>query len=337
MTRNMDAGTDLNYVTAPGADFITGLLQTVAEVDASRIPERAEQLAAEIDSVRPDLIALQEVTFWSIEDSNGPRVYDQLALLMKALDTKGLHYRLAVAQTLTDILVPIPGFLNIRFTDHNAILVRSDLPPGHLDVMGTESHLFENQLPPFVLPGGQQIPIPNGWIAVEVKVRGARFKFVNTHLLSAFPAAISQEAFNLTEALQMAQAGELLTGLSSTSLPVILAGDFNSDAQQPQHAPDNTGTAALIANSGYGDAWHLTHSADPGYTWPLFFEDQLSPFPTVPFERIDLIFSNGPVPSTVELSGLSLVPTGVLASDHLGVVAEFDLENHRPDVQNSKK
>ena len=64
MTQNMDAGTDLGYA-------LFGLQQpdprpyidlTLAEVDASFIPERARLLAAEIASRMPHLVALQEVT-----------------------------------------------------------------------------------------------------------------------------------------------------------------------------------------------------------------------------------------------------------------------------------
>jgi endonuclease/exonuclease/phosphatase family metal-dependent hydrolase len=312
---------------------------TFAEVYASNIPARAEQLAEEIAAVEPDLIALQEVTLWNILDPNGsPVVYDQLELLKSALDAKGQHYRVLVVQPLTDILLPISDLFTARFTDHNAILVRSDLPPGHLDIVGTESHLYENQLF-FTLPApfDTTIPLPNGWMAVDVKIRGARFKFVNTHLLSPVPAAVSPDAFDATSQLQQAQAYELLDALSATSLPVILAGDFNSDAEVPQHTPDNTPTVGIISTSGYQDAWHYLNPEDAGYTWPLFFEDQLSIYPTSPFERIDLIFSRGPVPLAVERTGTSPGETGVFASDHVGVVADFALQNHRPEVPRGKK
>jgi endonuclease/exonuclease/phosphatase family metal-dependent hydrolase len=339
MTRNMDAGTDLNYVTAPGADFEVALQMTFAEVYASNIPARAEQLAEEIATVEPDLIALQEVTLWIIPGPNGPVVYDQLELLKTALDAKGQHYRVVAVQPLTDISLPISESFTAWFTDHNAILVRSDLPPGHLDIIGIESHLYENQLYLILPPlSSTPIPIPNGWMAVDVKIRGARFKFVNTHLLSPVPEAVSQDDFDLTSALQQAQAEELLDALSATSLPVILAGDFNSDAEVPQHTPDNTPTAAIISSSGYVDIWHYLNPEGTGYTWPLFFEDQLSIYnPTSPFERIDLIFSRGPVPLAVERTGTDFGPSGVFASDHVGVVADFALENHRPDAPKGKK
>ena len=65
---------------------------------------------------------------------------------------------------------------------------------------------------------------------------------------------------------------------------------------------------------------------DPGYTWPLFGEDQNSG-PTMPNERIDLIFvvgaASGPSPAV-----LSAVRTGVappFALDHAGVLVEVRL------------
>lgn len=336
MTRNMDAGTDLNYLVAAdtGPGFLAGLLTTVAEVDASNPPARATQLAAEIAAAEPDLIALQEATLWSIEQGGQTRVYDQLELLQTALDDAGQHYRIAVRQVLADIPVNIPGLVSIRFTDQNAIMVRTDLPPGHLDVLGTETHLFENFLV-FPTPIGVSIPFPNGWLAVDLKIRGARFKFANTHLLSPVPG----DFFQATAGIQVQQADELLDGLSSTSLPVVLAGDFNSDAEVPQQGPDRTPTAGVISGAGYQDAWHLLHPADTGYTWPLFLEDQPPPnfnLPADPVERIDLIFSHGPTPLSAERTGTGR-GQDVFASDHAGVVVNFSLENHRPDVPNGKK
>jgi len=332
MTRNMDAGTDLQYVVGAQTvdEFVAGVINTIAEVEASNIPERAAQLAAEIAAVNPELIALQEVTTWKIDDVT----YDQLELLMAALENAGMHYRIAALQTLADLPVEIPDLLSVRFTDYNAILVRTDLPPGHLMIIGTETHLYENYLQ-FDVPDGPTIPVLNGWMAVDVKIRGARFKFANTHLLTAVPG----DLFEATEQIQLAQAAELMAGLSASSLPIILAGDFNSDAEVPQNFPDQTETAALIASSGYLDVWHFKFPEERGYTWPLFLEDQPPPdftVPSTPFERIDLIFSKGPVPLLVELTGTEKGSEGVYASDHVGVVARFSLENHRPDVPRGK-
>ncbi len=334
MTRNMDAGTDLLYVAGATnlAQFIEGVTKTVAEIQASNLPARAAQLAVEIEKTKPDVIGLQEVTTWQFETAAGVVTYDQLELLQTALKAAGLHYRVAVKQQLTNIPVDIPGLLSVRFTDHDAILVRSDLPPGHLDVIGTETHLYENLLP-FPTPFGT-IQSLRGWIAADFKIRGARFKFADTHLESPVPG----ENFDQTALLQLAQANELITALGMSDLPVILAGDFNSDAEPTQLGPDKTASASFIVEMGYTDAWRaLTPATDHGYTWALFLEDQASPPPyvlvtTAPFERIDLIFSRGPIPLSVEQTGTGPGAGGVYASDHVGVVATFDLENHRPVV-----
>jgi endonuclease/exonuclease/phosphatase family metal-dependent hydrolase len=333
MTRNMDAGTDLQYVAGASGleEFIQGVYFTIAEVDDSNIAVRAKRLAAEIALTKPDLIALQEVTYWEIEDESGHRIYDQLQLLKNALRKAGQHYSVAAIQTLTDLPVDFPGLFNVRFTDFNAILVRTDLPSGHLMVLGSETHLYDYYLKYY--PAGMELAAPNGWLAIDVKIRGERFKFANTHLLSAVPGAY----FDTTAGVQLAQAEELLKGLSSSSLPIILAGDFNSAAEPSEYYPsDGTSSYGYIA-ANFLDAWDAIHPSDPGYTWPLFGEDYMSGYSVTPFERIDLIFSRGLKPLSVISTGTRPDSKGVYASDHVGVVADFDLENHRPNKPKGRR
>ena len=323
MTRNVDAGTDFNYFAGVETEkaFQDAVLATIGEVLQSRIPERAHLLAAEIASAKPDLIALQEVTTW--EFAGGPRL-DQLELLMEALRAARQSYRVAVVQKLSELEVPDA----VTFIDHDVILIRADLPPGHLEVLGTETHRYDT-LMDFPLPGGA-MPILRGWIAADGKIRGARFKFVTTHLESAV-AGIPD-----TADLQLAQARQLVRSLAKTDLPVILAGDFNSDAEHTNNYPaDNTDTAGYIAGSAYSDSWQTLHRCCPGYTWLLFWEDTLTGTAVQPLERIDLIFSRGPEVSSVERTGLNPDQSGLYASDHAGVVATFVLSNSRPD--NPKK
>ena len=80
-------------------------------------------------------------------------------------------------------------------------------------------------------------------------------------------------------------------------MPVVIAGDFNSDAILGigGTGPDNTPAAILIEAAGYADTWTVAGSG-PGPTWPLYLEDLYPPpffAPSSPFERIDLIFSQG--------------------------------------------
>jgi hypothetical protein len=64
MTRNMDAGTDLNLIFAYYPDIPGGVSATLAQVISTDIPSRAQRLAEEIRTNQPDFIALQEVTEW---------------------------------------------------------------------------------------------------------------------------------------------------------------------------------------------------------------------------------------------------------------------------------
>ncbi|MGE5358633.1 MAG: endonuclease/exonuclease/phosphatase family protein, partial [Bacteroidales bacterium] len=295
-------------------------------------PARALQLAQEISVAAPDIIGLQEATLWDFTDAKGHRTYDQLALLVDDLAAAGHPYRVVAVQVLTDIPIDIPGLVSARFTDRNAILIRADLPPGQLDVYATGSRLYQASVP-FTLPDGTTAPVPQGWMTADVRVRGARFKFVNTHLMSVVPEP--PDALAYTTWLQTQQATELLGALQGTSLPIVLVGDFNSGAEFPQQGPDKTPTAAMIAAAGYTDVWAAVKPGVLGYTWGLYREDQPYPnliVPSSPVERIDLIFSAGVVPTSIAQTGTTIGSLGVFASDHTGVMADFTLDNHRPDV-----
>ena len=333
MTRNMYPGADLAVIaTATTADeFEAGILK----IYQSDIPGRAALLAGEIAHTKPDLIALQEVTTWKIENTGDQEFtqddieFNQLKLLLSSLELQEQHYIAVVVHKLTD--VQLPGI--IAYTDSDVILVRSDLPVGHLMVIGSEKHMYANRLSFPVPPElGDEIDVLRGWIAVDVKIRGARFKFVNTHLESPIPA--SQDFLEWTQYIQYEQAKQLVSDLNATSLPIILAGDFNSDAEPTAYyPPDVTPSYDHIVSpaSGYIDAWDVLRNnpSNHGYTWPLYLDDPQSWLGPVPFERIDLIFSKGLEASSIKTIGVD--PDGAYASDHAGVVAVFDLTNHRPD------
>jgi endonuclease/exonuclease/phosphatase family metal-dependent hydrolase len=316
MTRNMDAGTDFNLIAVASAeDFENALMETISEVVQSKIPERATRLAAEIAETKPDIIALQEVTTWKIPIES--ITIDQLDLLMKALSAAGQHYQVAAVQDLTRIKIPDVA----SFTDHNAILIRSD----ELNLLGSESHIFENNMF-FPMPDGSNTPLLGGWLTVDIQAGDSRFKFVTTHLEGAI--------FGIPETfdLQLSQAMELVENLNKSKLPVILAGDFNSDAEHTNNNPsDMTSSYDHIAGSGFDDLWKELHPADPGLTWPLFGEDLMAGQTIQPFERIDLIFSNEMKADFIEKIGFIPGADGLYASDHAGLLAVFNLIKYPPD------
>ncbi|HEX8711269.1 MAG TPA: endonuclease/exonuclease/phosphatase family protein [Terracidiphilus sp.] len=322
MTQNMDAGTDLGFA-------LFGLQQpdprpyidlTLAEVDASGIPTRASYLAAEIAEQKPHLVSLQEVTLWrtgpTAETATTVR-YDQLELLMSALESLGAHYRVVAINTLTDIALPTtaagPGAL--RFTDRDVLLARSDLSPSILQVSDIQTHVYAASLT------FGDITVRRGFISALARVNNQVFRIADTHLenqFSGIPASAT---------IQGLQAAELLDSVRNWPQPVVLAGDFNADAIHGINGigPDNTATVAFIESAGYSDSWAAANSGDPGATWPLWVEDQTTPYyfvNTNPWERIDLIFSK-------KLHAISAVQLGIglgftsAASDHTGVVTTF--------------
>jgi endonuclease/exonuclease/phosphatase family metal-dependent hydrolase len=310
MTRNICAGTDFDLLASAAneAEFEQFLSQTIDEILQSNIPGRAVRLAAEIAKSKPDVIALQEVTTWKFGSGSETVEMDQLELLMEALRAAGQRYRVAAIQTLTYIEIPDA----VAFTDHNAILVRA----GEVNVLSAESHIFETNMF-FPTPSGD-IPILSGWMTADIKIRDSRFKFVNTHLAAAI-AEIPD-----TKLLQLGQAAELMEAISESNLPVILAGDFNSDAEQTGAYPaDMTDSYLYIASAGFEDAWHALHPKDLGLTWPLGGQSPL-------LERIDLIFSDKLIPDSVIRTGLFPYEDGLYVSDHAGVVAVYDLMKYHP-------
>ncbi len=312
MTRNMDPGVDL-MAAATIAD------PAVLQEAFSILPERVRRIAVEIARTKPDLIGLQEATRWRIESESGAIILDQLDLLMQYLGAYGQHYRKAVVNTLTDVQLEAIGY-----TDRDAILARSDLPPGQLMVSRPETHLYE-ALMSFTVPFQEEpLTVLRGWESVTVTVRGARFRFVNTHLESPIP---DPDYVDATKHLQELQAAQLMEELENVKLPIILAGDFNSDAEQTNNYPsDNTNSYNIIVESDFNDAWDELRPNHPGFTWSLYPVEGIN---FAPFERIDLIFSNGPQAVSILRTGLEEVD-GFFASDHAGVVVRFDLANHHP-------
>lgn len=323
MTRNMDAGTDLGYVLAAtdAASFARGMQATWAELHSSNFEQRAARLAEEIEETAPDLIALQEVTLWRVGPLLSPPatqvLYDQLDLLLTELAKRNLHYGVVAVQMEVDAEAPVPTVgIDLRMTDRDVVLARLDLPRSQFEVLGAQTHQYAAVFN-FGNPVLGQLSVPSGWIAVDIAVKGSKFRFVNTHLQAAVPGV------PLAEQVQREQAQELLASILPAGVPIVLAGDFNSNAEP---GPEYTGTAQQIVQAGFADAWKVAHPNDPGYTWPLFGEDQNSG-PTTPNERIDLIFVAG-APSGPNPAVLSAVRTGAappFASDHAGVVVKVRL------------
>jgi endonuclease/exonuclease/phosphatase family metal-dependent hydrolase len=295
-TVNLHIGADFGpLLTLDPADpdfpnnLVAGVAAIYGQIRQSNFPARADALARLIVARDSDLVALQEVALIRRQSPGDSIVggtlparqidLDYLAVLLEALRRHGGKYEVASQVEEVDVEVPLitgaATFDDVRLTDRDVILVRSDVPPGHLRTFNAQSANFIASLP---LPIG--VNVVRGWCAIDVQTRGRQFRFINTHLEDGLPPPLPN--------VQLAQAVELLSGPAGTSMPVILAGDFNSDA----YGNYSPATYALLTGAGtFRDVWSLAGGRSLGLTWG--HDSLLSNF-AVPFLlRLDLLLIRG--------------------------------------------
>jgi endonuclease/exonuclease/phosphatase family metal-dependent hydrolase len=324
MTRNMAIGADLTpaFQATTVPQLLVAVTQIFDAVNASDVANRIDRMAAEIADARPDLVGLQEVAIWRTQFppdfSPAPNAttvaYDFLDLLLEALAARGEDYVVVATHVTNDLEAPalIAGVtccFEVRLTDREVILARAGR---QLKLSNVQEGTFATQV---------EAPIPGtatvyrekrGWLSVDVKTRGDRFRFITTHLL----------AEGIFDPIQVAQGAELVANPANTPLPVILVCDCNSRA-------DDTGTAtyANLLAAGFVDVWTERHPDDPGLTCceaadlrnPVSLFDQ----------RIDLILVRGRADvGTLFRTGANdedRTALGLWPSDHAGLVGTLEL------------
>jgi endonuclease/exonuclease/phosphatase family metal-dependent hydrolase len=333
-TVNMYVGADFSPVTTLnpsdpnyGVKLLTGVATIYGRIVASDFPRRAEALAQQIVAHAPDLVALQEVSLIRRQSPGDAIVggtmpatkveLDYLAILLHALERRGGHYAVASQVQDIDVEVPLvtgPGtFDDLRLTDRDVILMRTDLPPGHLRTTNPQGANFVARVP---LPIG--VDVLRSWCSVDVQVRGRRFRFINAHLEQNLPPPLPD--------IQAIQAAELLgrSGPANTTLPVILAGDFNSDAYG-KYGP--AVYSLLTRQGGLTDSWSDARSGELGLTWghDEFLSDRTLHF----IYRLDLILFRA---GSFEASDAVVVDPVIGSSaplwfsDHAGVFATLAIK-----------
>jgi len=322
MTRNLYLGADLNPVIIALATNPAGVpaavTMTWAKVQATNFPARAGRLAAEIATADADLVGLQEVALWRTQSPSDYPVgnptmattvaYDFLQLLLDSLAARGAAYEAVAVSQNTDVEMPgitSAGLTDIRFTDRDVIIAKKKL-----HVFNAQDGRYRAMLS-FTGPTGAVIPAPRGWTSVDVKIRGETFRFFNTHLETEGPTPANR-------AVQELQAREVIALLGRTTLPVIVVGDFNSDADG-----SSTLSYSLLRGAGLLDAWLLANPEDQGLTC---CHNELLNNPVAAFySRIDLVLTRG-LPGIVWADVVGdepsdRTPSGLWPSDHAGVVA----------------
>ena len=252
MTRNLYLGADLGPVIAAEntEQVVSASGAVLRDVIANDFPTRAKGLADEILSTKPDLVGLQEVSLWQttpITPAGKALTIDYLELLLNQLNRGPDRYEAVVVQNEfgTETPADVNGVENDgpggeladaevlgKLLMRDVILARTG---AGVHTWNAEGGNFKTLLELEV--GGQPVAVKRGWTATDARVRGSGpFHFVNTHL----------EAFH--PLIRAAQAQELVApgGPATSSLPVVLVGDLNSDDDTVTGA-DQLASQALLA------------------------------------------------------------------------------------------
>ena len=178
---------------------------------------------------------------------------------MNELEIVDDRYEVAASVTNADVTLPIDPANGIfgSVVDRDVVLYRhttTSIDPNSIAVDNFDA-VFT---PSFA---GVEIPFLRGYVALDARVHGRDFRFVNTHLeVSAAEGGLCVSPEGEVFSCQDAQATELVNVLADDGLPTILVGDINAE---PGMNAYNT-----IDNAGYTDTWTIRYPspAEQGFT-----------------------------------------------------------------------
>jgi endonuclease/exonuclease/phosphatase family metal-dependent hydrolase len=319
MTRNLYLGAPLDPLIgaiatqASPATLAQLADQAWAAVQATKFPERAKSLAAEVAAQAPDVLALQEVALWRTGATPAPATVaiDFMALLQAELQARGLRYATASTVENFDGSLPLTNGTFVRYTDHDAILVRDGV--AFSEPKGAN---YAAQVPLL-----QNLTIKRGWVSVRIDLGFGRVRVFSTHLEVDQPPDLAL--------FQAEQARELSQLLAAETLPVILSGDLNSDASGVLAPPagNPTPTYALIRDGGFQDPWFDLHPADKSLTC-CYSGSLLGGTSADFYSRIDFTLYRGPFrPVSASIFGTDAsekTASGLWPSDHAGFASTLE-------------
>lgn len=281
MTRNVYQGTDFVEVmsAADFSDFLNKVTLTIDNVRATNPAARMAGIAGEIADQEPDIVGLQEVTVFRTGPSPLSMTVeiDPLQMILDDLQALGKPYVAAKVVPQFEFTAPSSTGSFVGTTTQIAILVRADLAK---NVSNPQGGVFPPDHTLTVSMLGSPLPINRGWASVDISVKGDQFRFITAH-----PEAFAWQ-------YEYLQVTDLLNGPANTTLPVIMAADFNMRADNPADPTYIASYQVVTQVAGFVDFWNALGTTNPGFTC-CQANDLLNPTSTLD-QRIDLIFMRGP-------------------------------------------
>lgn len=337
--------------------------QIEQQVHRTKFPSvRAGLLAKEIQKAKPDLVGLQEAAWWRTgpydlsaignpkATQTDPQGGDFLTDLLNQLNSGGkkgsasaakkkkpqLRYKIAVVKTEFDYELPVnqgtgglgacstPGVChNERLTMRDAILVRKGVK-----ISNASSGTF-NPLLRVKVGGALNVDVTRGWAAVDAKVNGKKVHVVDSHL-EAFDSAASNTGSDGKTypkgGIREAQAKQLIApdGPTSSKLPTLLIGDFNSDS--PVHGDQVDPGDALAYRALLAGGWSERALTPPPFGCCIEDSNLNDPSTAGITHRVDHIMSNSKKVKFKKGGLTTTYANGLWSSDHFGVWSRIQVK-----------
>jgi endonuclease/exonuclease/phosphatase family metal-dependent hydrolase len=270
--------------------------------------ERRHEVVAWVERLQPDVACFQEIWESGTGANTAGWIVDQLA-------TRGETWHWSFAGTpFHEDLWPDP---TMRFG--SAILSRWPIDSSRYDRLSVvhDPEPFVNQVP---------------WELFSVRTAG--LDVFSTHLAAAPHQGRDrvEQVLAIDEIIAEVRAGadRVVPGQRRRpAMPVILCGDFNAEPDSDEIRFLTSLTSIRERTTFYQDAWRVAGDTGPGYTqdWRV---NPLAASLNVHRKRIDYVFVGDPflrvgnAGRVVRAEVVANEPlTGVLASDHCGVLAEI--------------
>ena len=247
MSRNLYLGADVGVAMELIPDFSAAAQFMWSQVSATDFSKRAPALAREVISQNADVVGLQEATHWYCKKNLWSKkviVFDFTEQFLEAtrelghqyvlaskdgVDALNIGYSIPAIPHLTmvsdpDTFQPLFGSDSAAcgFEIGDALVVKKEISSKIIKVGNSEFETSYSIIPKIMT-------IYRGYTWADIEYNGSKVRIVSTHLESLWDKNKVPNA--------ALQAKQLIRDLSSTKMPTIVIGDFNSDPRDPR--PDS--------------------------------------------------------------------------------------------------